>query len=218
MKHLSIKYNIEDPLTCLRRDPPEKSQYKEYVNTKISAYYENELRLSAKTNSKMTYLNISVAGLRGRPHPALSGQLTSKDVKNSRIHLKMLVGDYMTYSIRASQSGGSPHCRCCSSEPSKNEDLLHILTICNAYTDIRNRLIPEYQNLCLETRIPINFEDISSQDSILCQFILDPSSFNLKVRVNLNDPILDKFFKLSRDFCNAINKRRMEIIQAKEIE
>ena len=27
MKHLSIKYNIEDPLTCLRRDPPEKSRY-----------------------------------------------------------------------------------------------------------------------------------------------------------------------------------------------
>ena len=106
MKHLSIKYNIEDPLTCLRRDPPEKSQYKEYINTKISAYYESELRLSAKTNSKMTYLNISVAGLRGRPHPALSGQLTSKDVKNSRIHLKCwLVIIWLTVLEPVSQGG-----------------------------------------------------------------------------------------------------------------
>ena len=134
-------------------------------------------------------------------------------MKNARIHLKMLVGDYMTYSIRASQSGGSPHCRCCTTQPPENEDLLHVLIICSAYTDIRKRLIPEYQDLCLRTKIPLDFKAIFSDDEEFCQFILDPSSFNLKVRVSLSDPILGQFFKISRDYCNAINTRRLKIIR-----
>ena len=128
----------------------------------------------------------------------------------------MLAGDYFTYSVRASQSGGSPYCRCCISDTFRNEDIRHILVICEAYADIRTKLIPEYRILCSLTKIPIDFDAISSQESDLCQFILDPSSFNLKSRVNLKDPILSKFFKLSRDYCSAINKKRMEIIRAKE--
>ena len=128
----------------------------------------------------------------------------------------MTAGDYFTYSIKASQSGGSPNCRCCTPQQPRSEDLLHILIICTAYSDIRKRLIPEYQNLCLKTIIPLDFEDISSQDQELCQFLLDPSSFNLKVRVSLSDPILGEFFKLSRNYCNAINMKRMKILRAEE--
>ena len=211
LKHLSKQYDIEDPLKCLLRDPPEKSQYKEYISTKICSYYETNLRMLAKTNSKMTYLNVSLAG---RPHPALAGLITSKDVQNARVHLKMLAGDYFTYSVRAKQSGGSPYCRCCSTTFS-NEDIFHIVVICEAYADIRKKLIPGYQDLCSKTKIPINFEAIANNENTLCQFILDPSSFNLKFRVNLTDPTLCRFFKLSRDYCNAINKRRIEIIRTK---
>ena len=128
-------YGIEDHLKCLKRDPPEKSPYKEYITTKICSYHETKLRSMAKTNSKMTYLNVSLAGLRGRPHPALSGLITSKDVQNARVHIKMLAGDYFTYSVRASQSGGSPYCRCCISDTFRNEDIQHILVICEAYAE-----------------------------------------------------------------------------------
>ena len=120
-----------------------------------------------------------------------------------------------TYSVRAKQSGGSPYCRCCSTT-FRNEDIFHIVIICEAYADIRKKLIPGYQDLCSKTKIPINFEAISSNEDTLCQFILDPSSFNLKFRVNLTDPTLCRFFKLSRDYCNAINKRRIEIIRTKD--
>ena len=177
MKHLSKQYDIEYPLKCLLRYPPEKSQYKEYISTKICSYYETNLRMLAKTNSKMTYLYVSLAGLRGRPHPALAGLITSKDVQNARVHLKMLAGDYFTYSVRAKQSGGSPYCRCCSTTFS-NEDIFHIVVICEAYADIRKKLIPGYQDLCSKTKIPINFEAIANNENTLCQFILDPSSFN----------------------------------------
>ena len=96
LMYLAEKYDIEDPLSCLKRDPPNKAEYKEYIKTKICAYHESNLRTSAITNSRMTYLNVSLTGLRGRAHPALSGLMTSTDVKNSRIHLKMLTGDCLT--------------------------------------------------------------------------------------------------------------------------
>ena len=55
IRYLSKKYGLEDPLSCLGRDPPAKSEYKELVNIKITAYFEKELRMSAEANSQMKF-------------------------------------------------------------------------------------------------------------------------------------------------------------------
>ena len=81
IRHLSERYGLEDPLLCIKRDPPSKSEYKELIATKITSYFENSLRKSASENSLMDYLNVSTIGLRGRHHPALSNQITTRDVK-----------------------------------------------------------------------------------------------------------------------------------------
>ena len=86
------------------------------VITKISAYHEQLLREAAISNSRMKYLNISLQSLRGHHHVALNNIITSYEVKKCRIHLKMLSGDYLTYSMKASHSGGSSHCRICKSK------------------------------------------------------------------------------------------------------
>ena len=129
--------------------------------------------------------------------------------------MKMLAGDYFTYEINANQSGGSPHCRCCPF-PSPNENISHILTVCLAYSDIRNRMIPEFEKLCNEAKTNLYFQEICNQNVALCQFILDPASFNLRNRVHMNDPILGQLFRLSRDYCYAINSARMKILRSKE--
>ena len=97
LQYLSQKYELPDPLECLRADPLVKSQFKENILTKISAYYEKSLRENAAKRSKMLYLNVSLSGLRGRHHPALAGIITTQEVQKSRIHIKMLAGDYLTY-------------------------------------------------------------------------------------------------------------------------
>ena len=74
IRQLSEKYKLRDPSECLKTDAPEKSEYKEMILTKITAFYENELRKNSISNSSMKYLNVSVWGLRGRHHPALSDQ------------------------------------------------------------------------------------------------------------------------------------------------
>ena len=105
LRFLSQKYGLDDPLECLKFDPPSKSEYKELIRTKICAHYEHNLRDLAENNSQMTYLNVSLSGLNDRRHPALSDIVTTTEVQKSRIHMKMLAGDYFTYEIKASQGG-----------------------------------------------------------------------------------------------------------------
>ena len=155
IRHLSKRYGLEDPLLCLRKDPPTKSQYKEMVNTKITLYFENILREAAAKNSLMEYLNVATIGLRGRHHPALSNLITTQDVRLSRPHLKFLSGNYLTYSIRASQSGGSPLCRICSS--GQEESVRHVISTCQAMSEERHRLLSEFRTLCSLTKNCIDF-------------------------------------------------------------
>ena len=166
----------------------------------------------------MIYLNVSLTGLRGRHHPALSGLLTTKQVSQARIHLKMLAGDYFTYSVKSKQSGGSPYCRSCTPPEQKEEDILHILAVCDKYSDIRDRMLPQFHALCMQAKSNVKFEEMRSQFDTLTQFILDPSSFNLEMRIHLSDPILPDIFQLSRDYCNAIHTKRINVITSHQQE
>ena len=130
--------------------------------------------------------------------------------------------DYYTYEKRAKHSGGSGHCRACAdntgiqqSHNSHTEDIAHILTECSAYSDIRGRIFPEFRNLCEMSKSGFIFSDVSNQKHKLCQFILDPSSFNLTPRIGINDPYLNSFFQLSIDYCYSVHQRRMQILDAK---
>ena len=131
----------------------------------------------------------------------------------------MLVGDYLTYETKANQSGGSPHCRCCP-DPHPNqlitEDLKHILVVCGAYLDIRTRMLPEFYDVCSKSKSKLNFDKIMESQETLCQFILDPASFNLKERIHMSDPVLDQLYMLSRDYCFAVSSARMSNLKTKE--
>ena len=115
LRNLSEMYGLEDPLIYLNRDAPSKSEFKECVITKITAFHERELRQLAEQNSLMTFFNVSLLGLRGRYYPAISFTKTTNEVAKMKPHLKMLTGNYLTYKIKSEQSGGSPKCRLCQS-------------------------------------------------------------------------------------------------------
>ena len=109
------------------------------------------------------------------------------------------------------QSGGSPHCRCCSDPLKPDEDIPHILLHCSAYKEIRERLLNEIRCLSAQTKHKLLFDNLDNTS--LSQFILDPSSMNLKHRVSINDAHLSDFIKLSCDLCFSINKKRLEILR-----
>ena len=124
LRHISAMYGMEDPLSCLQKSPPKKLAYKELVITKITSFHEKELRMKADNNDLMQYLNVSLGGLRGRPHPCLLNLLKTDEVKKLRPHLKFLTGDYLTYQRKFEESNkGSPLCRLCQLE---KESIFHI--------------------------------------------------------------------------------------------
>ena len=95
---------MKSPLECLAVDPPSRSEYKEYVHTKITAYYERDLRQAASTNSCMQYLHVDLTGLRGKHHPAIAYIKTTTEVAKMRPHLKMLCGNLLTYGVKYDQT------------------------------------------------------------------------------------------------------------------
>ena len=130
----------------------------------------------------------------------------------------MLAWDFLTHQVRADRSGGSPLCRTCPENSPKNEDLNHILTECLAYKEVRQRMFPEISEVCKMTKSECSFEDILRHNSSLCQFLLDRTSFNLENQVHIDDPALPALFRMSPDYCYAINSIRMKKLSANNVD
>ena len=106
-------------------------------------------------------------------------------------------------------AGGSPHCRICLSG---SETTSHVISTCQGMAVERCRLLEEMKQLCNLTKNEIQFDKIMEDEEELCQFILDPTSLNLQSKVSLADPLLQNFYKLTRDFCFIIDKTRIGLL------
>ena len=91
----------------------------------------------------------------------------------------------------------------------------HILTQCPSYSSLRERIKAEYEIKCYQATPQLDFQDILSDNETFCQFILDPTSFNLKSRIHINDPIQSELLQISRDFCYAVYAARNVILKTK---
>ena len=210
LRHICRMYKLDDPLTWLQSDPLPKSEFKELVSTKIVTFYENELRLAASRNTKMKYFNVSCQGLTGKHHPCVGNAITATEVKKLRIHLKFMTGDYLTCQTKFDHtSNGSPICKICEKD---DETICHIIATCEAYSMIRNHFKEESFEAC--NSVP-GFSILKPQlnhPEIFTQFVSDPTSLNLPIRVKNNDPVLSNLFSLIRDYCSAIHNERVHIL------
>ena len=91
-----------------------------------------------------------------------------------------------------------------------------MISVCSGMSTERDRMMTEFRCLAAKTKNNIIFDEIMSNPEQLCQFILDPTSLNLPIRVSLSDPLVKEFFQLSRDFCYIIDKTRIQLL--KELE
>ena len=127
----------------------------------------------------------------------------------------MFSGDYLTYSMKASHSGGSSHCRICKSKENivLSETTEHILTSCGAYDEIRERIFPQYESILKNSKLRCSLHDFQENNEKLCQFLLDPTNLNQKWRIATDDPSLDAIFNLSRDLCYAVHNLRKTLLE-----
>ena len=203
-------YGLPSPLYLLENESAwPKSKWCTLVKTRVTVYYEVKLRRQAETSLKMTYLNVQLLGLSGRPHPALLHVATVQDVKKLRTHIKLLTGDFLTAERAAiNNQNANPQCN------TQVETISHILVQCRALSDVRDRLFPELMNTVCR---------VQPSSSILCnpspidltQFILDCTSINLDstTRVPAHNPDIKLIFRISCDWCYVLTNERQHLIQ-----
>ena len=130
-----------------------------------------------------------------------------------RSHLKILCSDAYTYEIKALYQGGSPLCRLCTGYPrgsTENENITHIVTQCDAYSDLRSRILHQMELIFASAKTKINFKQMLSNNRELCQFIHECTSLNLPTRISEEDDICPRLFVLSCDLRHGISKLRSQ--------
>ena len=155
----------------------------------------------------MDYLNVKLSGLSGHPHPAHRNICTTQDVRTLRLHLKFLTRDYPhAEQLAQDQPHLSPACRLCLAPVESTE---HVLVSCSATAECRQRIFPELMNMVASVQ-PMSHILVTPTSAELVQFLLDCTSLNLsdQIRVPAHNPGISGIFKLSRDWCYALNNER----------
>ena len=215
---LCLKYGLPDPLYLMEKEAAwEKEKWKCLVRTQITIHYERKLRLEASSNSKLSYLNVQLQGLSGGSHPAVQNINSTQDSKKLRAHLKFLCGDFFCGERKAIDTPGSdPKCLLCLAPVESPE---HILVLCKATSEIRQRLFPELVNVVSDVQPACGILVTNSfTSSELTQFILDCTSLNLNdsLRIPMHNPGIGQIFRLSRDWCFAVSNSRSRLLAAQK--
>ena len=213
VRSLFQHYHLPDPLALLDSSPWSQEKWKCTIKTAVISCTEATWWEKASTNSKLGFLNVQVQGLSGRPHPVISGILTTQEVTRSRVHLKMLAGDYPCYFYLGSDRDEDTSCPLCQAlSPGRHvpqEDMVHLLTQCRGTADTRTRVTPELLNT-ISMHFPNNTILQYPNHTHLTQLILDPTSLNLPmtIRISPDHPALPLVLSMCRTLCHAIHKDR----------
>ena len=210
---LCLKYGLPSPLTLLQNSfAMTKPTWNATVKTKVTIWHEKELRRISAGNSKMQYLNVQLASLSGRPHPVLQNISTTQDAKKLRLHLKFLTCDFLTNErLAIDQPSLSPACKLCGASIDSIE---HVMVSCSATTEVRCRLIPDLMNAVFQVQPMCQILKYHPPPSLLTQFILDCTSFNLpdSVWIPMHNPGISTFCKISQDWCFAVSRERSRLL------
>ena len=205
-------YQLPDPLTLLSATPWTKERWKLTIKTAVISHTEACWRRKAVANSKLVFLNVQTLGLSRKVHPVLHDILTTQDVTRSRIHVRMLAGDYPCFAYIGSELSDKC-CKLCQVLHPQSlppvEDMVHLVASCRATADTRTRVLPDLLNLVSQC-YPYNQILAEPNQTQLTQFILDPTSLNLPVniRISSSSKNLHKVIKVCRNICYSIHKDR----------
>ena len=214
-------YKLPDPLKLLNSQVWPKDRWRVTVKTMIAAHHEATWRSKAAANSKLSYLNVQASGLSGRPHPVLTGIMTTQEVVRSRVHIKMLAGDYPCQLYVGNDRDQDTSCRLCLSAfpecPPISEDMEHLLTRCRVTADIRQRITPDILTV-VSQHFPENSLLRHTSQGHLTQFLLDPTSLSLpqSIRISPAHPALPSVLTLCRHYCFAVHKERTRQLKLRQ--
>ena len=82
---------------------------------------------------------------------------------------------------------------------------------CISLEEVRKPMLLQLFEFCKNNQINIELDMMNNED-YLTQLILDPTSLNLKRRVNINHPKLGELFQICRNISFGLHSFRMKKI------
>ena len=136
----------------------------------------------------------------------------SSEQTTNRHHLKCLTCDFLTNErLAMDQPNHSPACNLCGAPV---DSLEHVLVVCRATCEVRDRLLPELLNIVVNVQPMCAILQSYTLPSILTQFILDCTSLNLpdKYRIPAHTPGISAVFKILRDWTYVVSSERFRLL------
>ena len=216
-------YNLPDPLLVLQ-SPPSKYSWKKECKAKVMLFWEDKLRLDAKSLPSLSYFKPEYMSL-STVHPLWSLAESAYEVRKAATVACMLSGRYVTdYRSRHwEKSNPSGYCQLCmmTGFPQTPGTLTHLLIGCPALSDVRLKMISLWRDYILDkpTLFPlVNHHTVYSDQSgeeLHMLFLLDPSSCPtviLSVQ-NHGQGILSDLMYLTRTWCHSHHSKRRNLLK-----
>ena len=144
----------------------------------------------------MIYINVQLLGLSGRAHSALHYLDNAQDVRKFRSHIKLLTCDLIP------DPAAPPLCHLCGNAALSSE---HMLFLCSSTAEVMRRMLPDLLNVVAHVDTPSRLLKYIPPTSLLTQFLLDCSSFNLPddIRISVQNPEIYQIYQVARNWCYA---------------
>ncbi|CAG2238542.1 unnamed protein product [Mytilus edulis] len=150
----------------------DKLDWEKIVRTSINSYWTSKLREDCNLKTTLNKLAFDIMEI-GKTHNICDTISNSvKQVKQAVTKARMATGTYtlQIHKVKFNQSELDPTCPICRLE---DETLLHVLTRCSAYNDIRKSQFQILKNLIISKIGQEKWKSQFINRQIICQLIID---------------------------------------------
>ena len=199
VRRTCMKYGLPDPLQYLQH-PWRPDRWRSHCKKVVQDFWDNRLQAAAET-ATLKYLDLEYASTSVPMRVWQLAGLCSESVRKATIVSWMILGVYFSRELlHKMKKAKSDLCLACNED--KLENLNHILLYCSYYSEIRENYLPQFI-----TRNKKLSEILDSEDMLILS-VLDPLSSKLPESVTKNWDSANEAYKMSREFCWNIHKKR----------
>ena len=215
IRQLCSQYCLPTPLSVLS-NPPSKTSYKNLVKNQVIDYWKRKYELEAAEKDSLLYFKPQFLNLT-KPHPLWTTCSSNPfETNKALIVCRLLSGRYISDWHARNWSKDNPEgfCLLCPGKEIPG-NIEHLLISCEALEEKRLRII-EYWNMQSEGNNHLKqllsaVLSYPPQDRV--QFLLDPSVVPSVISGCQDDLYsLDDIFPLTRTYCYAMHRRRMQLL------
>ena len=190
-----------------------KLDWKILVRNSVNSYWNVKLKQECKEKTTLSFLATEQLAI-GKTHNVwntVSNSVT--DVRKAVTKARMATGTYLlqVHKVKFNQAEVDTTCPICQTE---DEDLIHVLTSCSAYRDIRMSKFQKIKEYVISEIGKNIWSSCFNNKRNITQLIVDCQSFIQSKIIPDKKEVLASIEIMTRDYCHTIHLKRLQILGA----